>query len=83
MCAVIGLPDKMFVEIVAAFVVPQPGAKIDEAAIIKHCREHIANYKVPRKVFLRKELPMSGAGKILKNKLRLEFKTDALGNAKL
>ena len=83
MCAVIGLPDKKFVEIVAAFVVPQPGAKLDEAAVIKHCRDHIANYKVPRKVFLRKELPMSGAGKILKNKLREEFKTDALGNAKL
>ena len=36
--------------------------------------------KVPRQVVIREALPMSGAGKILKNELRKEFRTDALGN---
>lgn len=81
MCAVIGLPDPKLGEKVTAVVVPEPGKSIVPADLIAHCRELIGGFKVPREVIVRKELPMSGAGKILKNELRKEFKTDALGNA--
>jgi len=80
MCAVVGTPDPTFVEIVTAVVVLKDSAQpLDDKALIAHCRAKIANYKVPRKVVVVKELPMSGAGKILKNKVREMFGTDGLG----
>jgi len=83
-CAVVGFPDPTFVEIVTAVVVlKDPAKSFDQAAFIKHCRDRIANYKVPRKVVVMKELPMSGAGKILKNKVRELLGTDRMGKAKL
>ncbi len=80
MCAVIGTPDAKFGELVTAVVVPQEGKQIDGDALMKHCRGLIAAYKCPRKVVIKKELPMSGAGKILKNKLREEMKTTTFGS---
>jgi acyl-CoA synthetase (AMP-forming)/AMP-acid ligase II len=80
MCAVIGTPDAKFGEIVTAIVVPAPGKRVVAEQIVSHCRSLIAGFKVPRQVVIREALPMSGAGKILKNELRKEFRTDALGN---
>ena len=83
-CAVVGFPDPTFVEIVSAVIILKDEKKpFDQAAFIKHCRDRIANYKVPRKVVVVKELPMSGAGKILKNKVREMLGTDRMGKAKL
>ena len=80
LCAVIGTPDAKFGEVVTAVVVPAAGTDtIDEESLVAHCRSLIAGYKVPRRIVVRKELPMSGAGKVLKNELRKEFETDALG----
>lgn len=71
---VIGIPSERWGEAVHAMVIPQPGAELSEAAIIAHCRERIANYKLPRSVELRTEpFPVSGAGKILKRELRALF----------
>mmetsp|Transcript_17397 Transcript_17397/g.28071 ORF Transcript_17397/g.28071 Transcript_17397/m.28071 type:complete len:527 (+) Transcript_17397:398-1978(+) len=83
MCAVIGTPSSKYGEIVTAVVVPLAGKTINKDELITHCRNLIAGYKIPRKVFIRESLPMSGAGKILKNELRKQFKTDALGNSSL
>lgn len=69
-CAVVGMPDKHWGERVHAVVVRHPNAKIDETAVIEHCRKQIAGYKCPRSVEFRDSLPLSGAGKILKYKLR-------------
>ena len=79
MCAVIGTPDQKLGELVTAVVVPLPGKTIDGDALMKHCRTLIAAYKCPRKVIVRSELPMSGAGKILKHKLRDELKITTFG----
>ncbi len=70
-CAVIGIPHEFWVEQVHALVVPKPGSEITEQEIIDHCHEHIAGYKCPRSVEIRREpLPLSGAGKVLKRELR-------------
>jgi acyl-CoA synthetase (AMP-forming)/AMP-acid ligase II len=54
-----------------AFVVARPDASPDEAAIIAWSREHMANYKVPRRVEIVDALPMNPAGnKVDKNALR-------------
>jgi long-chain acyl-CoA synthetase len=69
-CAVVGLPDPVKGETVAAFVVPQPGAAASEEEIAAFCRERMAAYKVPRSVRLVEAIPKSPTGKILKRVLR-------------
>ncbi len=50
MCAVIGVPDDHWGERVHAVIVPRPGAVLEEAGVIAHCRDLIAGYKCPRSV---------------------------------
>ncbi|OUS07913.1 fatty-acid--CoA ligase [Gammaproteobacteria bacterium 42_54_T18] len=69
-CAVIGIPNDEWGEEVLAIVVPNEGESATDAHIISFCKEHIAGYKCPRGVVFVDALPTSGAGKILKNKLR-------------
>jgi acyl-CoA synthetase (AMP-forming)/AMP-acid ligase II len=68
--AVIGVSDQRMGEVGMAYVVPRPGAKPTPEAIIKWCREHMANYKVPRVVELVDALPMTASGKVTKFVLR-------------
>ncbi|MEO8298307.1 MAG: long-chain-fatty-acid--CoA ligase [Burkholderiales bacterium] len=71
--AVVGIPHEKWGEQVHAVVVLKPGQSVAEADLIAHCKTLIANYKCPRSVEFRTELPLSGAGKIMKNKLREPF----------
>ena len=68
--AVIGIPDERQGEVGMAFVVPAPGAQVDEQKVIAWARENMANYKVPRRVEVVDELPTNATGKILKYVLR-------------
>jgi acyl-CoA synthetase (AMP-forming)/AMP-acid ligase II len=72
-CAVIGVPDDAYGERVHAVVVLQPGASLTADELTDSCREHIANYKLPRTVEIVDALPVSGAGKILKRELRAPY----------
>ncbi|MEQ8992794.1 MAG: long-chain fatty acid--CoA ligase, partial [Pseudomonadales bacterium] len=73
-CAVIGVPSEQWGEAVHAIVVPRPGAEIDTAALLAHCRTQLAGYECPKSVdVVAAELPKSGAGKILKTELRAPF----------
>ena len=68
--AVIGVPDERLGEVALAYIVPAPGAALDEAAVIDWCRANMANFKVPRSVRFLEELPLNAGGKVLKNELR-------------
>jgi acyl-CoA synthetase (AMP-forming)/AMP-acid ligase II len=59
-CAVIGVPDKKWVQSVKAIVVRADGQPVDEAELIEHCRTRMASYKKPRFVEFAAELPRSG-----------------------
>jgi acyl-CoA synthetase (AMP-forming)/AMP-acid ligase II len=72
-CAVIGIPHEMWGETVHAVIVARPGATPAADDIIVHCKGLIAGYKCPRSIAFVDQLPLSGAGKILKNKLREPF----------
>ena len=69
-CAVIGVPDQKWGEAVLAIVILKDGKSATAEEIIEHCHKLIANYKCPRQVEFREALPLSGAGKIMKNVLR-------------
>jgi HIP---CoA ligase len=68
--AVVGIPDEYFGEVGAAFVIPAAGANLAPDDVLAYAREHLANFKVPRRVFLVEELPVNATGKVLKNELR-------------
>jgi malonyl-CoA/methylmalonyl-CoA synthetase len=51
--AVVGVPHPDFGEAVVAVVVPKPGAALEEAAVIGAMKSRIANFKVPKRVFVR------------------------------
>ena len=68
--AVVGLPHPDFGEGVVAVVVPKPGNQLDSAAIVSALKERIANFKVPKRVFVVNELPRNTMGKVQKNLLR-------------
>ena len=68
--AVIGVPHPDFGEAVVAVVVARPGATPDAAALIAELKSRIANFKVPKQVFVAHELPRNAMGKVQKNLLR-------------
>jgi HIP---CoA ligase len=70
--AVVGVADARLGEVGRAYVVPRPGHALDAAGVLAFCRERLANYKVPRQVEFRADLPRSPAGKPLKRLLREE-----------
>ncbi|MDE2431092.1 MAG: AMP-binding protein, partial [Burkholderiales bacterium] len=72
-CAVIGIPDEKWGELVHAVVVLKANAQVSEAELVEHCKQKIAGYKCPRSVAFVAALPISGAGKILKKDLREPF----------
>ena len=49
---------------------PSEGWEISEPGVKAYLREHVAGYKMPRRVDLAAELPREDSGKIKKHKLR-------------
>lgn len=71
--AVIGVPHPDYGEAVTAVLVARPDAYLSEAGIIMSLKAKIANFKVPKRVFLVPELPRNTMGKVQKNLLREQF----------
>ncbi len=66
---VIGVPHPHTGEAVKAFVVPKPGATLDEEVLIDFALDHLARYKCPSKIVLVDELPRNAAGKLVRRNL--------------
>jgi long-chain acyl-CoA synthetase len=67
--AAVGVPHDVSGEVVKVFVVRKDNT-IDEEELINHCRNNLTNYKVPKLVEFRDELPKTNVGKILRRELR-------------
>jgi len=68
---VIGVAHKTSGEVVKAFIVKKD-KNLTEDMIMKHCRDHLVAYKMPKFIEFREELPKSTVGKILRKELRKE-----------
>ncbi|MGI9341863.1 MAG: AMP-binding protein [Gammaproteobacteria bacterium] len=71
--AVVGVPHADFGEGVIAVVVPNPGHDASESDIIAALRRQLANFKLPKRVFVVDELPRNAMGKVQKNELRDQY----------
>ncbi|HEX6989515.1 MAG TPA: long-chain fatty acid--CoA ligase [Bacillota bacterium] len=78
-CAVVGVPDERWGDVGVAFVVPAAGARPDAEMLKSFVADHLARYKVPKRVLLVDGLPLSPAGKVLKDVLRQQAMSDPGG----
>ncbi|WP_409330053.1 class I adenylate-forming enzyme family protein [Trujillonella humicola] len=69
-CAVVGVPDDRWGELVTAVVVTRDGAGVEAGELREHVATRIARYKAPRRVELVDALPVLPTGKIDKKALR-------------
>jgi acyl-CoA synthetase (AMP-forming)/AMP-acid ligase II len=68
--AVVGTPDERLGEIGVAFVVPKPRVRLVAEEVAAYAAEHLANFKVPRRVLIVGDLPRNATGKVVKPELR-------------
>src|SRR5690606_11665872 len=70
-CYVVGVPDERWGEVGKAYVVPSPGTQLEPDNIIRACKEHLANFKVPKSVVIisAEDLPKTATGKVQKFKM--------------
>lgn len=71
--AVFGVPHSRWIEAVVAAIVLRAGASTTTEELDAHCRQRLASYKRPKRIFLLDALPKNASGKILKRTLREQF----------
>jgi long-chain acyl-CoA synthetase len=69
--AVIGVPDPLCGEAVQAYIV-RTDPSLTEDDIRRHCKKTLTNYKVPKAILFREDLPKSNVGKVIRKDLRAE-----------
>lgn len=65
-CAVVGVSEETWGEIVAAAVVLNDGETLTLEALREWCRERISSYRIPRRLLTLEELPRNAMGKVTK-----------------
>jgi long-chain acyl-CoA synthetase len=68
-CAVVGTPDDETGEAVKVFIVKEH-EHLTEEQVFAYCKQQMTNYKRPKKIIFRSDLPKSNVGKILRRELR-------------
>jgi long-chain acyl-CoA synthetase len=68
--AAVGLPDRIKGQAVVAAVALKPGSEAGRQELMKYCKEHMPEYRVPRAILLVEEIPRDPAGKLLRRVLR-------------
>jgi long-chain acyl-CoA synthetase len=72
--AVIGVPDELYGEEVAAFVVLREGETVSADDMIAFCQKSLADYKCPKKIHFVADIPKGPTGKLLKRELAAIYK---------
>jgi long-chain acyl-CoA synthetase len=76
--AVVGVPDSKSGEAVRAYIVKNPEftGELTNEMVISHCKGLLTDYKIPKSIVFRDELPKSPIGKILRKNLKAEVKSE-------
>jgi acyl-CoA synthetase (AMP-forming)/AMP-acid ligase II len=74
-CAVVGAPHDKLGEVPVVFVVSRPGERIDQEALLGHCRSQLSAYKVPAAVHAIDSIPRTGSGKTMRFRLTALLKS--------
>lgn len=75
--ATIGVPDPLYGEEVAAFIILKSEVAVSEADILEYCRQRLADFKCPKTIRFVAEIPKGPTGKLLKRELSKLFKSPA------
>ena len=67
---VVGVPDQLQGELLAAFIVLRPGHEVTRESMAAHCRATASRYKVPDIIEFRTELPITATGKLMRRELK-------------
>ncbi len=78
--AVIGVPDAYRGEALRAYVVLRPGTAADAGALLAHCRERLAKYKLPARIVFCDAVPKTAANKTDKAALRRRAESELEGD---
>ncbi|MNH41899.1 putative sulfoacetate--CoA ligase [compost metagenome] len=68
-----GVPDPVYGEEAAAWIILREGEQATEEEIRDFCRDKISRHKIPRHIFFIDHYPMTASGKVQKYKLREDF----------
>ncbi|MEZ5219433.1 MAG: long-chain fatty acid--CoA ligase [Ilumatobacteraceae bacterium] len=71
--AIIGVPSEKWGEVGLAVVALKPGASLDRATVVEHCKDRLAKFKIPDDLAIVDALPRNATGKVLKRELRTQF----------
>lgn len=76
--AVVGVPDPVTGEAVRAYIVrnPEVPGELTREAVIAHCKTCLTDYKIPKSIVFRDELPKTPVGKILRKDLKTEVQAE-------
>ena len=69
----IGVPHDRWGEVGLAVLAVEPGVEVDRAAVVEHCVQRLAKFKIPDDIVVVEELPRNATGKVLKRELRQRF----------
>jgi malonyl-CoA/methylmalonyl-CoA synthetase len=72
-CAVVGVPDHTWGEVVAAAVVTKPGSELELGALRAWADSRLSSYRIPRRLLVVNELPRNAMGKVVKPAVRELF----------
>jgi len=70
--AVVGVPDRIKGQAIVAVIALKPGVEADKQEFLKYCKDQMPEYRVPKAILMREEVPKDPAGKILRRIVRQE-----------
>jgi acyl-CoA synthetase (AMP-forming)/AMP-acid ligase II len=82
-CAVVGVPDELLGEAIAAFIVPVENTPLTETQVLRICHEHLPRFKMPGYVLIVQSLPRTPSGKVRRNELKDWFANSITTQPKL
>lgn len=78
-CAVVGVPDETWGEVVSAAVVLEPGQSLELDSLRQWCQDRLSHYRIPRRLQVVQSLPRNAMGKVTKPAVEQLFRADEEG----